>query len=436
LTAGGAHAGATGCSMLRTTLASCLAATSLFASGLAPAAQPETIVVQHIHADEEAAVRKFMRENPGTQVEFRQVSFQSLLESLPVQLASGEGPDISMVADWGGLTRYYLDIRPYIGQKEADYFERQFHNILVPMRGGDPKSKAIYGMGGAVTLNGAFVNVTLFKQAHVPLPPPGATWDDWAAAARQVAKATRTEMPMEMDRSAHRFASLALSYGAKLVDEHGDFVVDAGLKAAVEKFVSWHRDGTMPMDLWGAVGGTTHLDRFSDFMNGKVVFYFGGSWSLFLMDKTVGDAFDWKVVDAPCGPVACVLMPGGAAMVAFKHTRHPELCARFLAFLAREDNMREALARHANIPAATSLVKSGVDYPNDSERVRVGLADFTRQMPNVPPQAYAFQGWRYQRAALNALTTRISQILTHELDVDTALAFVKRDVDLAIEASK
>ena len=81
-------------------------------------------------------------------------------------------------------------------------------------------------------------------------------------------------------------------------------------------------------------------------------------------------------------------------------------------------------------------MKSGVDYPNDSERVRVGLADFTRQMPNVPPQAYAFQGWRYQRAALNALTTRISQILTHELDVDTALAFVKRDVDLAIEASK
>ena len=78
----------------------------------------------------------------------------------------------------------------------------------------------------------------------------------------------------------------------------------------------------------------------------------------------------------------------------------------------------------------------GVDYPNDSERVRAALAAFTRQMPNVPEQAYTFQGWRYQRAALNALTTRISQILTHELDVDTALAFVKKDVDLAIRASR
>jgi alpha-1,4-digalacturonate transport system substrate-binding protein len=395
----------------------------------------ETITVQHIHADERATVDKFMKENPGTKVDFRVVSFQSLLESLPVQLASGEGPDISMVADWGALSRYYLDIRPYLSPSQVKYFEYEFKDILPPMRGGEP-GNAIYGMAGAVTLNGAFVNLTLFRQAHVDLPPPGATWDDWAEASRKVAKATHTEMPMEMDRSAHRFASLALSYGARLVDSQGNFVVDEGLKTAVRKFVAWHRDGTMPMDLWGAVGGTTHLDRFSDFMNGKVVFYFGGSWSLFLMDKNVGDAFDWAVVDAPCGTAGCVLMPGGAAMVAFKHTKHPKLAARFIAFLAREDNMRAALARHANIPAATSLVNSGVDYPNDSERVRAALAAFTRQMPNVPPQAYAFQGWRYQRAALNALTTRISQVLTNELDVDTALAFVKKDVDLAIRASR
>jgi alpha-1,4-digalacturonate transport system substrate-binding protein len=416
------------------TLLRLAAAIAFAASTLATASAPETISVQHIHADEGVAARKFMRENPGTQVDFRVVSFQSLLESLPVQLASGEGPDISMVADWGGLSKYYLDIRPYLSRAEQAYFEREFGNLLPAMRA-DPRGNAINGMAGAVTLNGAFVNLTLFKQAHVELPAPGASWDDWAAAARKVAKATRTEMPMEMDRSAHRFASLALSYGAKLVDEQGRFVVDPGLKTAVEKFVAWHRDGTMPMDLWGAVGGTTHLDRFSDFMNGKVVFYFGGSWSLFLMDRTVGDAFDWKVVDAPCGTAGCVLMPGGAAMVAFRHTKHPELCARYLAFLAREDNMRAALARHANIPEAATLVKTGVEYPNDSQRVREALVAFTRQVPNVPAQAYAFQGWRYQRAALNALTTRISQILTHELDVDTALAFVKRDVDLAIQAS-
>src|SRR5690606_15327038 len=113
----------------------------------------------------------------------------------PVQLASGTGPDVSMLADWGSLRRYYLDLRPYV---DAAYFEREFGALLGPLRGNDPASRAINGMSGSLTLNGAFVNVTLFRQAGVPLPGPGATWDEWAEAARKVAKATRTEIPMEM----------------------------------------------------------------------------------------------------------------------------------------------------------------------------------------------------------------------------------------------
>lgn len=396
----------------------------------ARAAVPE-ITFHHIHADVQAMVDKFNREHPESRVVFRQVSFQSLVESLPVQLASGVGPDVSMVSDWGGLSRYYLDLRPYV---DNAYFEREFAPILGPMRGTGDRH-AINGMAGAITLNGAFVNLTLFEQAHVPLPREGATWDDWAQAARKVAKATRTEMPMEMDRSGHRFASLAISYGAKLVGEDGRFVVDEGLKTAMRKFVQWHRDGTMPMDLWGAVGGATHRDNFADFMNGKVVFYFGGSWSVFLMDNAAGDLFDWAAVDAPCGTSSCTVMPGGGAIAAFRHTRHPDLAARFVAFLAREDSMRESLALHPNVPAAATLLRSVVEYPGATARVREALASFTRQVPKIANAAYVFQGWPYQRAAMNSMTTRISQVLTHELDVDTAAAFIAKDVDLAIRAS-
>jgi alpha-1,4-digalacturonate transport system substrate-binding protein len=391
------------------------------------------ITVQHIDADVKLLVDKFVAENPGTKVNFRLVSFQSILESLPVQLATGRGPDISMVADWGGLAKYYLDLRPYV---DAAYFEREFGTLLAPMRGEDRTSNAINGMSGSMTLNGAFVNLTLFKQAGVPVPKAGATWDEWALAARKVARATRIEIPMEMDRSGHRFASLAISYGAKLLDDKGNPVVDEGLKTAIRKFVSWHRDGTMPMDLWGAVGGATHRDNFQDFMNGKVVFYFGGSWSIYKMDGAVGDLFDWAVVDAPCGTSSCTLMPGGGAMVAFKHTRHPELAAAFLSFLARESTMREAIARHPGIPVASTLVETGVAYPGASERVRDALESFRRQVPHIPKAAYDFQGWRYQRAAMNALTTRISQVLTHELDVDGAAAYIKKDVELAIQAAR
>jgi hypothetical protein len=45
--------------------------------------------------------------------------------------------------------------------------------------------------------------------------------------------------------------------------------------------------------------------------------------------------------------------------------------------------MREQLARGSNIPVGTTLVKTGVAYPNASERVREALASYTRQVPNI-----------------------------------------------------
>jgi alpha-1,4-digalacturonate transport system substrate-binding protein len=50
--------------------------------------------------------------------------------------------------------------------------------------------------------------------------------------------------------------------------------------------------------------------------------------------------------------------------------------------------------------------------------------------------AWRFQGWRFQRAMMNALTTRISQVLNNELDVDGALERIEEDVNLAIEAAE
>ena len=70
-----------------------------------------------------------------------------------------------------------------------------------------------------------------------------------------------------------------------------------------------------------------------------------------------------------------------------------------------------------------------------SERTQQSLSTFIAQIPKMSPAAYRFQGWRYQRAMMNAMTTRISQVLNGELDVDTALARIKQDVELAINAA-
>ncbi len=374
----------------------------------------------------------FESANPGKTVNLEPVPYQAILESLPVQLASGEGPDIAFVNDLGGLSRYYLDLRPYV---DGDYFDTEWSQTLQWLRGG-VSNDAIGGMPAALTVNGGYVNVTLFEQAGVPVPEEGATWEEWAEATRKVAEATGTDFSMEMDRSGHRFASLAISYGAELVDDEGNPVVDDGLKAAIEQFVAWHKDGTMPMDLWGAVGGATHRELFSDFLNANTVLYFGGSWTLGQMDREVGDLFDWKVISAPCGPSSCTVMPGGGALVAFAHTQEPETVGAFLNFLAQPENLSQVLSAAVEIPSSKTLVEQGVPYPTASERTQEGLATFIAQVPKMDEAAFRFQGWRYQRAMMNALTTRISQVLNDELTVDAALERIKEDVNLAIEAAK
>jgi alpha-1,4-digalacturonate transport system substrate-binding protein len=374
---------------------------------------------------------KYNAEHPGRTVKLETVTYQNVVESLPVQLESGEGPDGAIITDLGGLSRFYVDLTPYV---DADYFRKNFARTLQWLRGSNPDSDAINGMPTSLTVNGAYVNLTLFEQAGVDVPKEGATWQEWAEATRKVAEATGTDFAMEMDRSGHRFASLAISYGAELVDDAGKPVVDDGLKAAIEQFHQWHQDGTMPMDLWGAVGGATHRELFSDFLNANVVMYFGGSWTLNQMDTEVGDLFDWEVIPAPCGPSSCTVMPGGGALVAFTSSKHPEIVGDFINYLAKPENYDSVVAASVEIPAASGSIERGINYEGASERTQEALKTFSAQIPKMADAAYRFQGWRYQRAMMNSLTTRISQVLNDELDVDAALQRIKEDVELAIDA--
>lgn len=375
---------------------------------------------------------RFNAENPDDKVTLEIVSYQTLVESMPVQLESGQGPDAAIVTDLGGLSRYYLDLTPYV---DVDTFEKDYSGTLQWLRGGDNSSKAINGMPTTLTVNGGYVNVTLFEQAGIAVPAEGATWEEWADATRKVADATGTDFSLEMDRSGHRFASLAISYGAELVDDQGLPIVDDGLKAAITQFDAWHKDGSMPMDPWGAVGGATHRELFSDFINANVVMYFSGSWNLARLDQEVGELFDWKVIPAPCGVSSCTAMPGGAALVGFNHTESPELVGRFINYISQPENLSEIVSASVEIPASLTLAEKGLEYPGASARTQEALTTFSAQIPKMAPPAFRYQGWRFQRAMMNALTTRISQVLNDEMDVDAALLRIEKDVDLAIEAA-
>lgn len=186
-------------------------------------------------------LKRFESANPDVKVAVDQMPFKAISETIPVQLASGQGPDIVRTTDFGGIARYMLDLRPHL--TDAAYWEKNFGPFLQWMRvEGDTTS--IPGFMTQLTITGPFVNKTLFEQAGIPLPGPKATWDDWAKAAKAVAEKTQVPFPIAFDRSGHRVFGPVISEGGKIFDEKGEpAVVDDGFKAMAQRFTT----GTNPV---------------------------------------------------------------------------------------------------------------------------------------------------------------------------------------------
>lgn len=372
----------------------------------------------------EQLARRFMAENTDIHVQIDKVPYKAILESLPVQLASGQGPDIARVTDFGPISKYFLDLRPYL--KDAAYWEQNFGQELPWMRP-TKDDTGIYGLMTQLTVTGAMVNKSLFEQANVPMPGPTATWDDWAEATRKVAAATKTPHGMGWDRSGHRFAGAAISYGAKYIAADGSpAVIDDGYKALASRFVKWNEDGTIDKDVWVAAGGG-YRDAFEEFANGKIVLYLSGSWQLNRLQKQIGDGFDWTVIGDPCGPASCSGMPGGAAFVAFKQSKNPKEAARFLDWLAQEKTYAEWMGMTSNIPAHAGLQKGGVTYKL-SPAATEALKGFVDAATKVSPVAYQLQGYPFSRSVFNPTVDRLSQAIAGQITLDQAYQRITSDV--------
>jgi alpha-1,4-digalacturonate transport system substrate-binding protein len=380
-----------------------------------------------------AQARRFEAANPGTKVVIDVVPYKTIVEQLPVQLAAGQGPDIARVTDLGGLSKYYLDISAHV--KDKAYWESNFGATLPWLRP-TAADKGIYGFMSQLTMTGPFVNKTLFEQAKVALPGPKASWDEWVEAARKVSKATQTPAALAWDRSGHRFAGPAISYGAKIFDAKGDLVLDDGYKTAVNKFVAWHKDGAMLKEVWAGSGGSTYADSIGEFKNGRVAMVLSGSWQINRLQKDIGNAFDWVAVPNPCGPAACSGIPGGAAWVALKTSKSPKEVGMFLDFIASEANYAEFTGKTENIPAHAGLARKGVAYPGATPGARAALSSFSAGVASLSPVAYQFQGYKYNRAIMLPTVARVTQAIVGEMSTDEAFSKIGADMADAVKQAQ
>ena len=371
-------------------------------------------------------LKRFEAANPDINVVVDQMPYKAIGETLPVQIASGQGPDIARVTDLGGLARYTLDLRPYL--KDPAYWEKNFGPFLTWMRPeGDTQS--IPGFMTQLTVTGPFVNKTLFEQAGIAMPGPQASWDDWAKAAKAVADKVGAPFPIAIDRSGHRLFGIVISEGGKVFDDKGNpAVTDDGFKATAQKVYDWHKSGVMSRELWGSVSGATYRAANEEFKNGEVVLYLSGSWQTAQFDKSIGNAFDWIAVPNPCGPGGCTGMPGGSGLIAIKTAKDPKAVGRVMDYLASEDVLREFYSRALFVPGHLGLSAKGVDYPTASPPAREALKVFAKGVGSVAPLAYRLQGYPYNRLVFNAVISRLGQAVSGEISLDDAYKRIDSDI--------
>ncbi len=377
---------------------------------------------------------RFEADHPNIKVEIDTVAYADIHNILQTQVEGGgsNAPDMARVTDTARFRDFYLDLTPYL--PDAQYWLDNFAEpVLGSFRKG-PDDTGIYGFPTQFTITGPFINRTLFDQAGVDVPSDvmeKPTWDDWTAAATEVANVTGVPYAIAIDRSGHRVWGPALSNGAHFLNADGSFTVDSpGFRKTAQMIIDWHTNKITPLGVWIESGGE-YASAAPEFVNGQLVMYMSGSWQISSFSSQIGDSFEWQAVPNPWGDGGSTGIPGGAVMGAMNTTAHPEEVAMVMDYLVQEDVLGEFSARTLFIPGHKGLAAKGVDYVTDDPNVTQALGVFLAEVGKLSDEAYGLQYSPIGFVLNTNIRDRLSQVLTGEMTLDEAIVKIQEAVDQA-----
>jgi alpha-1,4-digalacturonate transport system substrate-binding protein len=192
--------------------------------------------------------------------------------------------------------------------------------------------------------------------------------------------------------------------------------------------LDWHTNGLTPAEVWVSAGGQYASGR-DLFTNGQLVLFMSGSWQVGALASTIGDLFDWEAIPNPSGEGGSTGMPGGAALMAFKDTDHPEEVTKLMEWLSSAEVHQEFVERALFLTYHKTLTEQGVDYQTDVPSAKKSLDVFLAEIPKLSDDAWVLQTARNSFALNIGIRERLTQAITGELTLDEAIERIQQDVD-------
>ena len=126
-------------------------------------------------------------------------------------------------------------------------------------------------------------------------------------------------------------------------------------------------------------------------------------------------------------------MPGGAGVVAVGYTEHPEMAAKFIDFIAQDENAKFLYGSTFAIPAHAALQAEGIDYSEFGADANVAAALNTfaagaARAAEETPQAYQLQGSPVNFVMYNTTAEYVTAAINGEMSVDEALDKMRDDI--------
>lgn len=410
---------------------------SLLAVSAAAAQDPITLRITWYNDGTEgealrAALDGFEAANPGITVSIEDIGYADpniYHSTIQSQVEAGSPPDLARVNNVSLFIGNYLDLSTLSANPEY-WLESFSPSVLDSLRSG-PEDSGVYGFPLQFTITAPFINRTLFEQAQVAVPSDSndaVTWDEWTAAAQQVAEATGTPWAIAYEPRGQRFWGFSISEGGQWFNEEGNFTVDTpGFRTAAEKLVSWTQNGLSDPQIWANLADGPRIAR-EQFIAGQVVFLYSGSFAVGGLAAGIGETFDWSAVPNPSGPGGSTGSPGGSLLVGFQGTQHPEAVAALMDYLVQEDVLGQFSIASSFLPGHLGLAEAGLDYAANAEILQA----LSAEIPKINEQAYKLQYSQFAFTYNRPIDGRLAQVIAGELSLDDAIAAIQKDVDDAI----
>lgn len=309
---------------------------------------------------------------------------------MTASMGAGDAPDVMYMWDYPTYAESLEPLDERIEAEGEDY-KNNFFEALWPY---NSKDDQIYGVPVSVVTSCMYYNKDIFDQAGVEYPTDDWTWDDVAAASKEIQSKVENVngFTFEMGTLPYTFEMYLWSNGAAFVDEDGTMDGNINSKAAIETFQMFQ-----DMEKDGVAYASEESGQ-SEMLGGKTAMYVDGTWPIKQFDA---EGLNYGIVQIPKfeGTEHSISVINTSGIAISKDSEHKDEAWEFLKFWTGEEMNKYRI--NTELPALKSVV--------DSEGLREDgkYAPFYTALDNCAgyvPASFIADGWT-------------------EIDSDVALAF-------------